>query len=117
MDDQKDIETEIRWKEVLIPIEKSFGEIDDLKDVVFLIGIQELGQGFRKLTKDEKIDVMHIGVCKLLGQFGYYEFSGHDRDGWPHWNLVKALPFINENERETLLKKAVIEYFEKSGLI
>lgn len=108
------IDLDIRWKETLKMIALSFGEVEDLKDVVFLIGVQELGLGFQKFSKDEKIDVMHIGVCKLLSQYGYYEYRGRDTQGWPHFERIKAMPKISESERELLLKDAVVTYFESA---
>ena len=107
------IELDIQWKSTLKMIASSFGEIEDLKDVIFLIGIQELGLGFQKFSKDQKIDIMHIGVCHLLSRYGYYEYQGRDTEGWPHYDLVNALPEITEKEREYLLKDAVITYFKE----
>lgn len=113
MSDFEHIDLQIKWKEIIKSISSNFGEIDDLKDIIFLIGVQELGFGFRKFTKDEKIDVMHIAVCKLLSHFGYYNYSGHDKEGWPHYTTTSALPELSEKEREILLKQAIIVYFDQ----
>ncbi|MDI9860056.1 MULTISPECIES: hypothetical protein [Bacteroidota] len=85
----------------------------DLNSVLFLIGVQELGKGHRFFTKEEKQDLMHIAICKVLSFSGIYELEGTDQDGWPHWKLVQPLPFVNLLEQEKLLKAHVIEYFEK----
>ena len=55
---------------------------------------------------------MHIAVCRLMSQFGYYELEGLDQDGWPHWKLVKKLPPLTLKEQDLLLKQAVIEYLK-----
>jgi len=85
----------------------------DLNSVLYLIGVQELGKGHRFFTKEEKQDLMHIAICKVLSFSGIYELEGTDQDGWPHWKLVQPLPFVNLLEQEKLLKAHVIEYFEK----
>ncbi len=85
----------------------------DLNSVLFLIGVQELGKGHRFFTTEEKQDLMHIAICKVLSFSGIYELEGTDQDGWPHWKLVQPLPFVNLLEQEKLLKAHVIEYFEK----
>ena len=64
------------WKEVISKLEKRFGGGLDLQAVLFLIGLQELGLGYQKLKKDQKIEVMHIAVCALLSQWGYYNLQG-----------------------------------------
>ena len=81
--------------------------------MLFLIGVQELGRGARFYSKEEKQDLMHIAICKVLSQSGYYHLEGTDSQGWPHWKLVKKLPRFDLLEQERLLKMHVIEYFEK----
>ena len=113
MSDFEHIDLDIRWKKVLEIVGRAFGDVEDLQDIVFLIGIQELGAGYRKFSKEEKVDVMHIGICTLLESYGYYEFKGRDEEGWPHFTAISSLPPLKEKEREILLKRAIIDYFEK----
>jgi hypothetical protein len=79
--------------------------------LLFLIGINELGAPTdTKFTKEQKQDLMHIAVCTLLSQEGYYEFVGRDDDGWPHFEPLKpAAPGIKEQEQ--LLKECMLGYF------
>lgn len=81
--------------------------------VLFLIGVQELGKGPGNFSKEEKQDLMHIAICKLMSLSGYYELEGLDENGWPHWKLVRKLPHFDLLEQEKLLKMQAIEYFEK----
>ena len=85
----------------------------DLNAVLFLIGVQELGSGRKTFSKEEKQDLMHIAICKVLSLAGYYELEGLDEEGWPHWKLIKKLPKFDLIEQEKLLKIQVIEYFQK----
>jgi hypothetical protein len=100
-----------KWEELCIKLSDEFGEEPDLQVVLFLIGVQELGKGPMKFSKNEKQDLMHIAVCRLLSTFGYYELTGHDQDGWPHWQLVHKLPPLSLREQDLLLKQAAVEYF------
>ncbi len=103
-----------KWEELLSSLKEMLGKRpDDLNAVLFLIGVQELGKGHRFFTKEEKQDLMHIAICKVLSFTGVYELEGLDQEGWPHWKLVQQLPFVNTIEQEKLLKAHVIEYFEK----
>jgi hypothetical protein len=102
-----------RWRVLLQKLADDFGDEPDLQAIIFLIGVQELGRGPQKFSKEEKEDLMHIGTCKLLSQYGYYMLEGKDQDGWPHWALVKQMPPLTLREQDTFLKQAVIEYFEK----
>lgn len=85
----------------------------DLKGVLFLIGVQELGTGPRQFSKEEKQDLMHIAICKVLSLSGYYKLVGLDKEGWPHWETVKKLPFLDILSQENFLKIHIIRYFKE----
>ena len=101
------------WGELIATLTEQFGIQPDLQAVIYLIGVQELGQGFRNFGKDEKQDLMHIATCRLLSSYGYYELSGTDQDGWPHWKLLKKIPPLSLKEQDVLLKRAVLDYFRE----
>jgi hypothetical protein len=108
-----------KWDELLNYISLKFSDSKqlDLQAVLFLIGINELGQGYRDFTKDEKVNLLHIAICKLLSRYGYYEYVGKDEDGWPHWKTNSELPELKLTEQTILMKKASILYFEESGIL
>ncbi|MCI5056133.1 MAG: hypothetical protein MRY83_08495 [Flavobacteriales bacterium] len=90
--------------------EENFDVYDNFEGIVFVIGLQELGLGYKKLKKDEKINVMHIAVCSLLEPYGYYSLEGYDQDGWPHYKRNEELPPLKPMEQERLMKMAIIDY-------
>jgi hypothetical protein len=111
---KRDLDLERKWNALLEEIKTLIGKKPkDLNGVLFLIGVQELGVGRKNFSKEEKQDLMHIGICKVLSLTGYYVLDGLDQDGWPHWKLVKKLPHFDLLEQEKLLKFQVMEYFEK----
>jgi len=103
-----------KWDHIQKRLSNRFGDGEtlDVDAIVYLIGVQELGQGYRKFKKDEKINLMHIAICKLLEPYGYYEFEFFDKDGWPHYKLLEELPPLKAGEQTVLLKQAIIHYFE-----
>lgn len=104
---------EVRFDMTLKKLGPEFGEDIDLQAVLFLIGVQELGKGPKKFSKRQKLEVLHIAVCSLLVEYGYYEFEGYDQEGWPHYQRTEKLPSLNVKEQELLMKEAVVNYFEK----
>lgn len=107
-----DFQFEQKWRQTLDIFEERFEQPVDLQTVLFLIGVQELGKGYGKFKKDEKMALMHIAVCKVLEPFGYYEFSHFDDDGWPHFTEKQQLPPLNSDEQQKLMKEAIINYVE-----
>ena len=100
-----------------LSVDFSENEIIDLDSIIFLIGLQELGQFQKRFNKQKKLEVIHIAVCKLLSDYGYYEYDHTDNDGWPHYKLIKKLPNLKAGEQTILMKKAIINYFVKSNYI
>lgn len=87
------------------------GETLELDAVIYLIGLQELGQLHRKFKKDHKLDLMHIAICRLLEPYGYYSFDFYDDDGWPHYKVIETLPPLKAGEQAVLMKEAIVNYF------
>lgn len=87
-------------------------DLPDFKEVMLLIGIQELGHLKEGFSKEEKEDLIHIATCHLLTSDGYFAFDKHDEDGWPHWKTIKPLKGTDD-EKEKLLMVAAIDYFDK----
>ncbi len=106
-----------RWWRLEAKLLERFGKKPDLEGILFLIGIQEFGQIKDKFTKEQKQDLMHIAVCSLLAQSGYYEVAGYDSDGWPHFHQLKELPVLNMIEQENFLKDHALLYFETHNIL
>ncbi|MCA6362349.1 MAG: hypothetical protein IM638_04885 [Bacteroidetes bacterium] len=112
-----DEELEQQWQQVLTALEPQFGGDLDLQAILFIIGVQELGKGYRKFSKDQKLEVMHIAICTLLEPYGYYLFDGTDADGWPHWSPTAKLPHLKPAQQHKLMREAVVDYFRKMEMI
>lgn len=106
-----------RWWNLEAKLVERFGKKPDLETILFLIGIQEFGEIKEKFTKEQKQDLMHVAVCSLLSQSGYYELERVDEDGWPHFKQLKAMPDMNTFEQENFLKDHVLLYFEEHDML
>lgn len=112
MNVKDDLQT--RWWALEGKILERFGKKPDMEAILFLIGINETGFLQEKITKEQKQDLMHVAVCTLLGQSGYYILEGRDEERWPHFKQVKELPVLDMIEQENFLKDHVLLYFEKN---
>ena len=115
----RDIQLKERWENVVNILSNQFAEGDvlDLDAIIYLIGVQELGKVKRTFKKDEKIELMHIAICRLLEPYGYYEFEFFDNDGWPHYKVKEELPPLKAGEQSVLMKEAIVHYFLERELI
>jgi hypothetical protein len=104
---------EQRWTKVEELMLERFGKLPDMEGILFLIGVNEFGNlPRRKFSKEQKQDLMHVAVCSLLSRKGYFEYTGRDEEGWPHYEPVASVQAAGLQAQEQVLKECVIEYFE-----
>ena len=115
----RDEQLKERWESIQEKLTARFseGETLDLDGIIYLIGVQELGQLHRRFKKDHKLDLMHIAICRLLEPYGYYEFEYYDDDGWPHYKTLEQLPPLKAGEQSVLMKEAIVNYFLEKEFI
>jgi len=107
------------YEQLLAVLATKFGEGEQLNldAIIYLIGVQELGKGNIEYKKDDKVNLMHIAICRLLEPFGYYEFDFFDEDGWPHYKTLEELPALKSGEQTVLIKEAIVLYFKEKEVI
>ena len=106
-----------RWWKLEEKLMERFEKKPDVETILFLIGIQELGEIKAKFSKEQKQDLMHVAVCTVLMPSGYYEIEGVDGDGWPHFKQLKAMPELDPFQQEAFLKDHILLYFQNHELI
>ncbi len=115
----RDEQLKQRWDLIVEKLTNQFsdGEELDLDGIIYLIGVQELGQLHRRFKKDEKVNLMHIAICRLLEPYGFYEFDFIDDEGWPHYKVKEQLPALKAGEQSILMKEAIVNYFVETEFI
>ena len=115
----RDTQLKERWEQLVNILSNQFsqGEDLDLDAIIYLIGVQELGKVHNEYKKDEKLNLMHIAICRLLEPYGYYEFEFFDEEGWPHYKVKEELPSLKAGEQSVLMKEAIVNYFIERELI
>jgi hypothetical protein len=115
----RDEQLKNRWNNVVQILSNQFaeGDVSDLDAIIYLIGVQELGKVHQTFKKDEKLNLMHIAICRLLEPYGFYEFDFVDKDGWPHYSVKEELPPLKAGEQSVLMKEAIVNYFLEKEVI
>ncbi len=115
----RDQQLKERWEKLVTLLSNQFsqGEDLDLDAIIYLIGVQELGKVHNKYKKDEKLNLMHIAICRLLEPYGFYEFDFFDDEGWPHYTVKEELPPLKAGEQSVLMKEAIVNYFIEREVI
>ena len=113
----KDLELKEYWDVLVSRLTEKFSDADALnvEGILYLVGLQELGKFEGKFKKDDNVNLMHVGICTVLEPYGHYQFTHHDEEGWPHFELLKPLPNLKPGEQAILMKQALVDYFKAQG--
>lgn len=109
---QANDDLQTRWWALEAKLVQRFGKKPDMEAILFLIGLQETDFIKEKITKEQKQDLMHVAICTLFSQSGYYELERKDEDGWPHFRQLKSLPALNMIQQENFMKDHILLYFQ-----
>jgi hypothetical protein len=107
-------EQALEWQALLRYLEGKFLKRPDMNGVLFLVGLNVLGFGVEEFTKEQKQDIMHIGICELLSFAEFYEFKGRDSEGWPHYTLLRSPQGLGLAEQEAILRACAVQYFKEA---
>jgi hypothetical protein len=104
---------ETRWKALEQFLEGKFGKLPNMEAILFLVGLNEYNGRVPKIkfSKEEKQELMHVGVCAVLEKAGLYEFEGRDEEGWPHYKKIAEHDAEDLSNQELLLKTYLLDYF------
>ncbi len=99
------------WEELLENLNKSLGINKNLMSVLFIMGLQEKGSGFKNYSQEEKTEIIKTVQFNLLCKNDYYIKPAKDLNGQAIWieNPDKEIP--DGNAYEKLLKNLVLNYF------
>lgn len=103
-----------KWWTFEAEMVEKFGKKPNMEAILYLIGVNEYRGRVPKIkfSKEQKQDLMHVGICTLLSRSGYYNFEGFDEEGWPHYTEVEKVDLQTVEAQEQLLKELILEYFE-----
>jgi hypothetical protein len=105
-------EFEIEWDKLILRLSKQFKVTAEYEFILFVMGIQEMGIGFKEFSKTEKMDLINVARCRILARQGYIKETGIDPDGWPIFEPQTKLKSMMPSYQNQLIKKGIIEYFK-----
>jgi hypothetical protein len=110
---------EDRWARLVQFVSNRFHQdAPGVESILFLIGIQSRGRGFEpKLEKELKQAVIMEGTYAAMATLGFYRQIGMERDGACIWERTgPEFPALSVEDQETLLKIAILRYFDEAGI-
>ncbi len=100
----------IKWAQFKEDFKEQFGRYPSVISALFVIGLDQL-PGANPSTKEEKQEVIHVGLCTLLEEENLYRFTHFDEDGWPHFKPTDKAQTTDIEKQENYLKRRIIEHY------
>lgn len=106
---------EEKWNVLLDWLSRQFGRQAGIESILFLIGIQSSGYGYKpKLPKKKKQDLIMEGTHCAFETLGLYKRVGKDAYGQNVWARTDIpLPKLSLPDQEKLLRVAILTYFDR----
>jgi len=101
----------VGWAKLKEEFKSNYGEFPSVISLLFLIGMEHTPVFGVELTKEQKQEVIHVGLCAMLVKEGVYTLDHHDEDGWPHYKATEKSETINIEKQENYIKQLLINYF------
>ena len=100
-----------KWANFKEDFKNQYGEMPSVIGVLFIIGLSEVNNEIDELSKEQKEEVIHVGLCTLLEREDIYERLANDDDGWPHFRPTKKAQLMDIEKQEPYLRKLILKYF------
>lgn len=98
------------WPEIVQFFKNEFHMEPEIHNILFMIGVQELGYGFQQLNKDTKTKVINFATL-FIAKFIYEEDRDLIRDEISNGTIKES------DSEEKIYKLAVINYFREKEII
>ncbi len=106
---------EARWEALRSRLAAQFRQTPGIEGVLFLIGVQASGEGYQpQLPKERKQALVMEGACHAFEALGLYRRRPTEA-GFAWEPAEDGLPPLSIEEQETLLKQAILAYFDGPG--
>ena len=102
---------ELEYKALEFRFIQRFKKKPSLEAILLLIGYQESPEVKTSQSKEEKLDLINLGLLTVLEGLGYFR-KKESSSGWPEFEPSDK-PM--EAEKEFLVRKGIVEYFRKTG--
>ena len=89
------------WQRIQSFVKERFGMKGDVYDIIYLVGVQELGYGFQQLDQAAKTKVINFASMYLM------KFMDHDQR-----REIRSQYDDDEELEEQFYRKAIIRYFQ-----
>ena len=83
-----------------------------LEAILLMIGYQECPNTKLNRDKEEKVDLINLGVLVVLEKLGYFKRVPSDND-WPQFEPTEKK---STDEKELIVKAGIVQYFKENEL-
>ena len=99
-----------QFKSVEFQFIRRFQKKPSLEAILLLIGYQESPEIKNSQNKEEKLDLINLGVLTVLEMQGFFKKIPSETK----WPAFEPTDKKSEEDRETIIKRGIIQYFKEN---
>jgi len=107
----KQLETD--FKAVEFQFIRRFQKKPTLEAILLMIGFQECPQTSLKRDKEEKVDLINLGVLAVLEKLGFFRRVPSEGE-WPQF---EPTDLQSTEDKEILVRMGIVRYFKDNQLL
>jgi hypothetical protein len=104
---EKSIEAE--YKSVEFRFIRRFQKKPTMEAILLMIGYQECPEVKNSQNKEEKLDLINLGVLTVLERQGFFKKIPSETN----WPAFEPTDKKTDEDRELIIKRGIIEYFNE----
>lgn len=101
----------VKWSHFKEYFKENYGDYPSTISALFIIGLENIDAPIDTLSKEQKEEVIHVGMCEILCLDHLYEYLGHDEEGWPHYHALDAVNTTNIEKQENYIRNLITRYY------
>lgn len=106
-----EIDINKEWETLTDKISIQFNTVVNFEFVLFLIGIQYRGCGFKDFSRNEKLDLINLARCLMLSNAGFLKQVEEAAGEWPKFEQNGSMEVLPQGEQNKVIKSEIIKYF------
>ena len=104
---EKSIEAE--YKSVEFRFIRRFQKKPTMEAILLMIGYQESPEVKNSQNKEEKLDLINLGVLTVLERQGFFKKMPSETS----WPVFEPTDKKSDEDRELIIKRGIVEYFSE----
>lgn len=112
MEEKPKLSIEAEFKSIEFQFIRRFKRKPTLEAILLMIGYQECPTSKLNRDKEEKVDLINLGVLVVLEKLGFFKRVSSEKE-WPEFEPTEQK---STEDKEVIVRRGIIQYFKENAI-